>query len=737
MPEMSTLRFSGTGDTFEVVDKVARERIAAATREEALARKAAYDLLDARISSLLALKEGSTTGDAELMDARIGYDGTTHESAGAAVRGQVNALRDEIEKRERKKYGDTPFYVIDYDQNSTHLSYKSDGSTSPLTKCSPILKCPRYLGFHLSGESRMFLYIGDMVDGTFVLDESFVIYETSGGVYNYLQPIHNRFIETDGTKYFYYCVFVDEGVEIIGADTFPGCEFDSVALSPYFFANAGEVGTSDAYYSMILPTGCYYAVYAKADTAYDIKNMNIGYETDASETTMDLSPSFGYIPDNAGAVLLRIPKDCPIENVFVYVSKVVKANADSGMRRRAREIAADIVRKFSFESKKEIAWSDSEKLMKVGERFFGVPYSSRWTNSHHVGFEVSPETALNALNDEYSVAYDGGYVLNNDGDPVKGGSVSGHSEISIRGGAGYGLVCSSFAALICGNPYPQTNRGYTFDSNFAIAMTNELNPGAFLIDSILSHVVFVDEIYNNGYSLYEGVQPCAAKTVHTNYLSAPKVLKNRTGADMLDDYIYALANRDKSGYDYNFLDFDVVVANGSIRPWRGNKAVYGPWDKSEEGSSIGITVHDGANVAYLVTPSETVHSLNVSGLNYLDISEYVTEDGIYTLYSDVSETKEYFKYYSHDVVTLTFDPDGKAVFDSEDVEYVYATVAGFGGDFGRYVENSNGPIVIAAGKYYPDLANNPERIRALYACIVSDPDDECWGRYSCMCNLNK
>ena len=60
--------------------------------DETTARIAADVTINSRINSIIALPEGSTTGDAELIDTRIAYNGDVYATSGDAVRGQIDGI---------------------------------------------------------------------------------------------------------------------------------------------------------------------------------------------------------------------------------------------------------------------------------------------------------------------------------------------------------------------------------------------------------------------------------------------------------------------------------------------------------------------------------------------------------------------------------------------------------------------------------------------------------------------
>lgn len=78
------------------------------------ASKTELDVERKRIDNLAKLPSGSTTGDAELIDIRVGADGKTYPNAGDAVREQVSSLKEDLRKLAYNDFELIPSKYIEY-----------------------------------------------------------------------------------------------------------------------------------------------------------------------------------------------------------------------------------------------------------------------------------------------------------------------------------------------------------------------------------------------------------------------------------------------------------------------------------------------------------------------------------------------------------------------------------------------------------------------------------------------
>lgn len=127
---------SDINGNMDILDAKAKE-----LKDKAAAVEAKTDANAVRIDNLATLDEGSTTGDAELIDARVGADGVTYANAGKAVRANANSLYDISYELVKEQYELTDLTINGTSENwkLTGTGLCSSDNTAEIVKysCTP------------------------------------------------------------------------------------------------------------------------------------------------------------------------------------------------------------------------------------------------------------------------------------------------------------------------------------------------------------------------------------------------------------------------------------------------------------------------------------------------------------------------------------------------------------------------------------------------------------------------
>lgn len=284
--------------------------------------------------------------------------------------------------------------------------------------------------------------------------------------------------------------------------------------------------------------------------------------------------------------------------------------------------------------------SNSSLTFKKDLVYQGVPYMSEWRRPCYLGWHISRHTFVNAANDADSVFY---------------------KEFGRNGGPGYGLVCSSFATLVCGWPYPTVNDCFPIDPKCHEIKVNKPLLGMVLTNNDTHCFIPESFAYGNDYkeySLFEESSPMTRRITNYDFIT-----DDATGARnwrYLNGYVYSVEHDDAidnfPGYDMD----DNTIVNGSARPYKGDRSVY----TSEE--TIRINIKDSSAVTCYyqkclynngtLTPTGTALGAAVQHEGtyyYANIDHQTLADGFYAVWTDVNNTKEYFEYVTMPVCTYS------------------------------------------------------------------------------------
>lgn len=210
-------------------------------------------LQSARMDTFTSLPEGSTSGNAELADIRVGADGTTYDTAGNAVRGQISELKSDL-----GNFNSLP--LIDWTKQNTTWNGVTFSWVDDICSVSGTATADSYINIYngeLPNADKFNIHINSSSEDIFVR-----VYFLGGGAENYVSTNKSCSVSIpDGYSSMLVRLTVFNGVTVngtISVDLF-NCNTsnNTSALIPYIYPNTG-LDCTDVIEKALLDFGCVY-----------------------------------------------------------------------------------------------------------------------------------------------------------------------------------------------------------------------------------------------------------------------------------------------------------------------------------------------------------------------------------------------------------------------------------------------------------------------------------------------
>ena len=546
------------------------------------------------------------------------------------------------------------------------------------TKGTPMIKCPKYLAFlfHNSDE-RMRIYFYRYANGSYTRDDTILSINlgTNANLLR-LSSILNRVIPAqDSSDNLYMQIAVTAGNPRIFGWTgkHVGMETCGTTSVPYlsggtnitekimrYGASAITVPGSAKY--LIGKDVCFNYIYGVHDDGTSARARTSLSDSDASQMFVELPDGYDYF-----RVRLRFNYSLPYNSATAsYSDENITSSLDDHLCVVVKDHTlkpappasavidkAKVLANVTWTAKKEQNASDNMDKFLLNKTYSGVPYHSNWAAACQVGYHISMETLLNAINDADSIFYT-------------------DDESVVRGGPYYGLVCTSFGCLCAGWPYPMTNETFHVHPKVKMEYSFSPAPGTLFSNRSKGHSVIVEQSGGNGddnnyLCLYEQVSPKTSRTILLDNVKTAWddwTKTNESRYNYLYNYIYCshhIAENPSESAPYDIAKTD--IANGNARPYKGNKCVYTSAEDVKINIKAGTTLYlqPMTYSGGTFTPIGDPTTFSVSTGSYTIDKSNLTSGGIYGVKTN-TDVYEYFEY--RDVsggATMTVD-NGNLVF---------------------------------------------------------------------------